>query len=140
MKRCVLDAGVAAAAFFHEEYADRARTLLVSGAEMHAPDLIHAEFANVCWKRCRRGEIEPAEADQLLMQFRRLPLLITPSKDIVEPALRLAVQTDRTVYDCLYLALAVSTRCVLVTLDERLVNALARTSLGKHVAWLGAER
>ena len=47
MKPCVLDAGVVAAALFQDDGADAARSLLVSGRSLHAPDLVHAEIANV---------------------------------------------------------------------------------------------
>jgi predicted nucleic acid-binding protein len=52
-------------------------------------------------------------------------------------ALDLAIRFDRSVYDCLYLALAVRTKSVMVTADHRLANALAGGPLGKHVAWIG---
>ena len=46
MKTCVIDASVVAAAFFQEEHAGAARTLLAGKHQLHAPDLIHAEVAN----------------------------------------------------------------------------------------------
>jgi predicted nucleic acid-binding protein len=140
MKPCVLDASVVAAAFLQEEHAKRARALLVSGREMHAPDLVYAELANVIWKRCGRGEIDEEEAGRLLGDLLRLPLEITSCGDLAEPALQLALGTGRTVYDCLYLALAVKTKTVLISADRRLVNALASTPLAEHVAWIGGTR
>ena len=47
------------------------------------------------------------------------------------------MRTSRTVYDCLYVALAVQIKSVMVTNDRRLVNALAGGPLKDHVAWLG---
>ena len=139
MKSCVLDASVVGAAFFQEEHADAARRLLVSDRELHAPDLIYAELANVIWKRQRRGEIDEREASRLLADILRLPLRITPSEELVENALQLALATGLTVYDCLYLALAVETRGVMVSGDQRLLNALADSPLAKNVAWIGAQ-
>jgi len=140
MKLCVIDASVAAAAFFPETYADAARALLGTNRELHAPDLIYAEVANVIWKRRRRGEIDEVEAAELLADFLGLPLRITPSEDILAPALELAIRTGRTVYDCLYLALAVMGKTVMVSTDKRFVNALAGGPLAKHVAWIGEYR
>ena len=137
MKPCVVDASVIAAAFFRETHAEAARALLTADRELHAPDLIHAEVANVIWKRRRLGEIDEVEAAELLADFLSLPLRITPSEELVAPALQLAMKTSRTVYDCLYLALAVKTKSIMVSGDKRLVNVLVGTPLEKHVAWIG---
>ncbi|MCX5673234.1 MAG: type II toxin-antitoxin system VapC family toxin, partial [Planctomycetota bacterium] len=112
MKPCVVDASVVAAAFFQETGAQVARAILAGGGELHAPDLLLAEVANAIWKRHRRGEINEAEARALLADCLRLPIAIAPSGDLVEAALDLALRTNRTAYDCLYLALAVRTKAV----------------------------
>ena len=140
MKPCVVDASVVAAAFFQEDHAAAARAILVAGGELHAPDLLPVEVANVIWKRHGRREIDEAEARGLLADCLRLPLRISPSGGLVEPALELALRTNRTVYDCLYLALAVKAKAVLVSADRRFVNALAGGPFEKHIAWLGSLR
>ena len=50
-------------------------------------------------------------------------------------AFRIAIAFDRTVYDSLYIALAVHSKSQLVTADERLANAVAAEL---PVKWLGA--
>jgi predicted nucleic acid-binding protein len=133
----VVDASVVAAAFFQEDHAAAARAILASGRPLHAPDLLLAEVGNVIWKRHGRGEIDEVEARDLLADCLRLPLVLTPTADLVEPALAIALGTRRTVYDCLYLALAVRMKSVLVSGDRRFVNALADSPFGKHMAWIG---
>ena len=49
----------------------------------------------------------------------------------------IALGTGRSVYDRVYLALAIALDCRLVTADERLVNAFADGPLGRHVLWVG---
>jgi predicted nucleic acid-binding protein len=137
MKSCVVDASVIAAAFFQEQEADQAGKIVTGGATLWAPDLIYAELANVIWKRLGRNEINAGEAEQLLGDFLNLPLNVAPSEGLARVALRLAIQTRRTVYDCLYLALAVREKTVMVTGDRRLVNALAGGPLDSHVIWVG---
>jgi predicted nucleic acid-binding protein len=137
MKSRVVDAGVVAAAFFNESHAEPARKLLAGGGPLLAPDLIYGELANVIWKRWGRKEIDAAEAAALLRDFLNLPLRIAPSSGLVDVALRLGIQTRRTVYDCLYLALAIREKSVMVTCDRRLVNSLSSTPLVEHVAWIG---
>ncbi len=137
MNSRVIDASVVAAAFFPEPHAEPARKLLSSGDTFLAPDLIYGELANVIWKRWRRKEIDAADAQQLLDDFLILPLRIAPSAELVELALRLAIETNRSVYDCLYLALAMRDKTVMISGDRRLVNALAGSPLAKHIAWIG---
>ena len=137
MSRRIVDASVVAAAFFQEQHAAAARALLISGRELHAPTLIVAELANVIWKRHVRREIDETEARELLADFHRLPLRLAPSIELVAAALELAMGTGRTVYDCLYLALAVKRKGLLITADRRLANALAGSPLARHVAWIG---
>jgi len=134
MKPCVVDASVVAAAFFQDQHADAARSLLASNRKLHAPDLIYPEVASVIWKRHRRGEIDEDEAGQLLADVLRLPLQTTPSDRLVDSALQLALRTGQSVYDCLYLALAVKNKTVMVSGDRRLVSALAGSPLEKHIA------
>jgi len=137
MSDCVVDASVIAAAFFQEEHADASGALLASAQSLQAPDLIYAETANVIWKRHRRSEIDAEEASQLLDDMMQLPLQVTPSADLVGLALQLSLQFDRTVYDCLYLALAAQIDLVMLTADQRLVNSLKGSPLERHLAWIG---
>lgn len=137
MKRCIIDASVIATAFFQEEFEELSWTLLASDCSLLAPEMIIAEVGNVIWKRFRRGEISEEEAGQLLADFLRLPLRITPSESLIESALQIAMRANRTAYDSLYVALAVKTESVMVTADKRLINALAGSPLEKYVKWLG---
>jgi predicted nucleic acid-binding protein len=140
VKSWVIDASVVAAAFFQEEHAAAAQAVLASGADLQAPDLIVAEVMNVVWKRHARHEIDEDEAGQLLTDFRRLPIQTIPSIELIESALSLALRTRRTVYDCLYVALAVKAKATLLSADRRLVNALAGGALAGHVVWIGERR
>ena len=140
MKSVVVDASVIAAAFFPEARSPAARAILASGGGLYAPDLVYPEVANVIWKRRGRGEIDDADAAELLADVLALRLSITPSEQLLGAALALALRTGRTVYDCLYLALAVETKTVMISDDRRLVNALARGPLKAHVGWLGDAR
>jgi hypothetical protein len=56
-----------------------------------------------------------------------------PDASLLAPALELAIATDRTVHDCMYLALAIDRKCRVVTADERFVDALSSTPFSKHI-------
>jgi len=55
---------------------------------------------------------------------------------LVESALEIAVSFGRTVYDSLYLTLALSRQCQLVTADRRLYNSLRRGPLAPTLLWV----
>jgi predicted nucleic acid-binding protein len=133
MTMLVLDASVVAKWFFPEEHSSESRRLLAGRNTLVVPELIWSEVGNIAWKRVRLGEITPDEAMQLVADLIRMPLEAVPTQGLLPPALELAVATDRTVYDCMYLALAIDRKCRLVTADERFVNALSLTPFAKHV-------
>jgi predicted nucleic acid-binding protein len=137
MKAVVVDASVVAAALFPEPYNMEAKALLESDSNLFSPDLVYAEVANVIWKRHARGEIDERDAADLLSDMMGITLAITPSKPLVGEALALAMRTGRTAYDCLYLALAMRTKAVMVSNDRRFVNSLASGPLKEHIVWLG---
>ena len=139
MNRAVLDASIAVKLFFEEDHSEAADRCMRTIPDLLAPDLIWVEATNVIWKRCRRGDLAPNDATEIAARLVELPLRIHESADLIADALKLAIQFDRTVYDGLYVALAVKTQSVMITGDQRLVNALADTPLGEAVAWIGDE-
>jgi predicted nucleic acid-binding protein len=102
--------------------------------QLLAPDLIGAEIGNVLWKAVRRNRIRHAEAANSLRRFTDLAIQIVPASDLLVQALQIAVTCDRSFYDSLYVALALTTKTELITADERLVNALGSRF---PVRWLG---
>jgi predicted nucleic acid-binding protein len=64
------------------------------------------------------------------------PLEVHAVMPLVEPAFDIAVGTGRTVYDSIYLALAVALGCKLVTADQKLYNALRASVFAADVTWV----
>ncbi len=135
-KPFVVDASVAVKWFLPEIHAEAASRVLSGGHNLLVPDLVFPEVGNILWKRVRAGEVTPEEAEVVMQTLGALPLAVHPSWPLVLPALEIAVQTQRTVYDSLYLALAVREDAALVTADERLYNALQGTPLAAHLRWV----
>lgn len=140
MSRWVLDASVLVKLFVDEIGSSDAAAALKPTDELMAPDLVWAEAGNVLWKYVRRGDLAAADAEGILADMLQMPIETASSRDLIEPALAIAAETDRTVYDALYLAMAVERRCRLLTADERLVNALAATRFAKHVRHVAKKR
>lgn len=142
MNRTVVDASVAAKWFLAgrgETLVDEAFRLFRRYAEGEVqflvPDIFWAELANVFWKALRQRRCGKAAAEMALtsLQERRLPTV--SSLSILDAAFGIATAFDRTVYDALYVALAVQSKAQFITADEKLANALAAHL---PVKWLGA--
>lgn len=137
MKRFVIDASILVKLFFEEEHSDASVRHVRNATELLAPDLLWVEAANVVWKRLRRGELDAADAAALVGEMLRVPVATHGGVDLVGPALTLAANTGRTVYDCLYLALAIREKIPVLTGDERFANALLAGPFAKHIRFVG---
>lgn len=120
----VVDSSVAVKWVYLEEASDRALTLL--SETLLAPDLLLAECANVFWKKVRRGEMSRDEALMAGVALAHAPLRLTATEALFADALALALELDHPAYDCLYLALARTNGCPMITADARLVGVLHR--------------
>ena len=138
MSLYVVDANVVAKWFVPEPLSDEAVRLLDDEHELASPDLLWPEVGNVVWKKSRAGQITPQEASRIVAALDTCPLTAFPSRLVLGGALEIAFGTGRSVYDSVYLALAVALECPLATADERLANALLGSPLARHVAWIGA--
>ncbi len=101
---------------------------------VHAPDLISAEVGNVVWKKHRFQGLALADAQQIIDEFRKLTITLTPTAELLDEAFRLAVANGRTVYDSLYIALSAREQCPYITADEKLANAVS--AVFPNVIWL----
>jgi len=142
VSRLVVDANVAAKWYLpaaQEPLSDEAFQLLhrFGRGEIRilVPDVFWAELGNLFWNAVRRGRTTRAEATLALEAIQAREFLTVPSLRLLDRAFTLATTYDKTVYDCLYVALAVEAKTELVTADERLANALAAHL---PVQWLGA--
>lgn len=104
-------------------------------AQFVVPDIFWVELGNVMWKSVRRGRCAQESAEEGLRAIRERDLPTVPSVQLIDSAFAIACAFDRSVYDCLYVALAVHSKGLFITADQRLA-----TSLAAHlpVKWLGA--
>ena len=134
MSVVVVDASVVVKWFVPEIHSDAARRLLAAHHQYLAPDLLFAEVANTIWKKARRGELAATRGRQLVADIGRIAVEAVPCRALAEDAHALASGTGRSVYDSMYLALAVRLDTHMVTADDRLVAAInAFPTLAPHV-------
>ena len=119
----VVDASVAVKWFADEPLFNKAREL--QQHSLAAPDLIFAEVANVMWKLWRKGVLTDAHYAARGEALKDAPLVVTPVRDLLASAMRLARELDHPVYDCFYLALAIREGCPAITVDQPFAAAAA---------------
>ena len=99
------------------------------------PDVFWAEVGNVLWRGVRQRRWPQILAETAALEIKDRNFLSVSSLVLLPEALRIAFLHDRSVYDCLYVALAIQFKVEMITADERLANALAARL---PVKWLGA--
>jgi predicted nucleic acid-binding protein len=86
-------------------------------------DYLVKEFYNAVWKAVRvRGVLsvdEGRKAIELFKQYREKNMVLEPEDKYLDAALEIALNHGLTIYDSLYIALALNNRKPLLTLDAR---------------------
>ena len=137
MSSFVVDASVAIKWYLPEPNSADADRLLRGGFQLLAPDLLFPEVGNILWKRVMRSELTVQKAQVILHALESLPLTLRPASSLAENALTIACGLKRSFYDSLYLALAVTADCRLVTADGKLFDAVKDAApIKKHILWI----
>lgn len=132
----VVDASVAIKWFIPEIHFEAALRAQRSRYRLHVPALMTLEISNVLAKKIRRGEITRGEGDVILKELTHLPLQRHADERLFPAAYQLALDTQRSVYDCLYLALAEAVDGAMITADHKFYSSLRRGSYGRRVLWV----
>lgn len=123
MNTFVIDASIAVKWVIEED--GTANALALRGrTKLIAPELLVAECANIFWKKAQRGELTKDEALFAARLVQASDVELLPTRALLEPATRIAIELDHPAYDCLYIALAVERDCRFVTADGRLLRKL----------------
>jgi predicted nucleic acid-binding protein len=141
VKTYVVDASVAAkwilpasGETLTREALELLKSYAVGEVRFIVPDLFWAELANILWKAVRQARLRASLAESGLHAMRDRNFPTISSHTLLVEAFAIATAFDRTVYDALYVALAMASKSQLITADERLANALAAHL---PVKWLG---
>jgi predicted nucleic acid-binding protein len=136
LKAIVVDASVAIKWFIPEVHAIAATRLLHQHLQFIAPDLIFAEVGNILWKKYRSKELTFDIASAILNDFKKLPFNSYESEPLLDTAWQIATAHQCTLYDSLYVALAQTEGCLLVTADRVLYHTLSTTNLADLLLWV----
>jgi predicted nucleic acid-binding protein len=133
----VVDASVAVKWFVPENHSVEAIRLLDDRFRRHIPVLLHSEVGQTIWKKVyQRKEIEAAEGRSIVRASMITALELHAVTPLLELAFDIALATGRTVYDSIYVALAVALNCKLVTADQKLYDALRAGPFADDVIWV----
>ena len=117
--KLTVDASIVVKWLVDEPMSEESRLLLSRHIHLLAPELVLVELANTIWKKVRLKEIR--DAQPFLRELAGLSDIITLHQDaeLVERAVRITLEMDHPIYDCLYLACAEATDSDLITADQR---------------------
>jgi predicted nucleic acid-binding protein len=137
MSLYIVDACVAVKWYLPEEETASALRVASGLNELHVPDFFFIETDNILCKHIRRGLITPEQGSEFRRLLRQVPMKIHAVGEYQNEAFDTAVRTGRSMYDCLYMALAVLLDGQMVTADRRFHRSLATGPFRKHVVWVG---
>lgn len=130
----MVDASLVVKWFIPEIHSDAARRWLGASHDYVAPDLLFSEAGNTVWKKVRRKELEETEGRQLVKDLAQVAVETVATRSLLEDGLALALTAGITVYDAMYLTLAVRLETEVITGDERFAEKIAgRPLLARHV-------
>jgi len=112
-----------------KEHRDVLSDLFMADLEFVAPDSLKAEVLNVLWLAIRIGAIETEEPLSRLDTVDQLIDRSTPTSTIWAGALSLAVTSNRSPYDTLFVAAAEREHVELLTYDQPLRAAFPATAV-----------
>lgn len=132
----VIDASVAVKFLVEEPGSTEAMSYLGSSRDLIAPDWIQVEVGHAMW---RKAEMDLLSAENAIRNLARLPNffdVLSPASTLVMPAYRLAFDLKQSLYDCLYLALALRENGQMFTADRKFWNAAKRAGYDRSVELL----
>lgn len=111
---------------------DRSKAVALLGQSLWAPDFLLLECANVLAMKVRAGEVEKDRAVEALSEITdRSGINWRSMTPYIPRAQAMAMRLRQTVYDCLYLAMAMQDGRLLVTADKRFASAVENDPLYK---------
>lgn len=123
-----VDANVLVKLVVDEEYSQNALKLISDQrSALHAPSIVYKEVGSVLYKMTRRGIMDGSYGVTAYKSLTKLPIEILEDDWAVLPnILEMSLRLGSHFYDCMYIHTAKKTGSVLVSSDQKLLNAAAK--------------
>ncbi len=131
-----VDASVAIKWFVPEIHSEAALRLRHPDYALHVPKFLRLEIGNTLCKKQRQTELTQEDSLLILKLLQKLPLHWHADEIMFHQAMLLASATQRSLYDCMYLSLAVLLDGLLVTADRKFYDALLNTPYAERLLWV----
>lgn len=112
-----------------ERFLDEARSGMMAISIALAPAHWEAELAKVVWMAVRTGVLTNEEGPVRFSLARRLGIESVATKTLCQGALLRSVASGVSVYDTLFVELAIRERCPLATFDKALLKAFPEVAV-----------
>lgn len=136
MSGYVVDASVAIKWFLPEIHSEAALRVKWLRNRLHVPGFLTLELGSVIAKKIRRGELTRENGKTILKELRHLPLQRHADDRLFPAAYELALNTQQSLYDCLYLALAEAVDGRMITADRKVYQALVGGPCDQRLVWV----
>jgi len=132
----VVDAGVVGKWFLPEDFSAESEIVRTGDFELHAPELLIAEFGNIVWKKFLARDLDSQQIALLPSKILEEDIIYHSHDLLLEAAILGAIETRQSVYDWMYLALAIALDCPFITADRKLFIGLRKTRFSSRVVWI----
>ena len=112
-----------------ERFVDEARSGLTAISLALAPAHWEAELANVVWMAVRAGVLPPEEGPIRYGLARRMGIESVTTATLCQGALLRSMTSGVSVYDTLFVELAIRERCPLATFDKALLKGFPEIAI-----------
>ncbi len=109
-----------------EAAADLRALYEAEAVDLRAPRQIVEEVASALSKLYRRKKLSVGQAESAYRKFEARKPRLVDDLNLVGAAFALSLRHQISVWDCLYLALAIDRRADLITADQRFYRSVAR--------------
>lgn len=117
--KLVVDSSVALKWFVDEPRSDAAQRIILADDQLIAPDWAFAEVINALWRKARIVEIGVEQVQEAITELPNYIEFQSSDIGLMGLALEIAIQLKHSIYDCVFLAIALQSESAVLVTDDR---------------------